>query len=514
VPESANPYDEVLYPGRAYPEAHPDRLATCARLLGLQPAPVATCRVLELGCGNAAHLLSLATALPNAEFVGMDGSERAIAAGTELARAAQLERVTLIQADLATFAFDGPKFDYVIAHGVYSWIPPGAQDALLSACRRHLADNGVAYVSYNTYPGAHARELVREMMLFHAGQIEDPMEKVRRGIEFVRFVRSVQPDGTSLAAILDAELRRLSIGSSEYVFHDDFSEYNVPVYFAGLVTHAAAHGLKFLSEADFSFVEDPRLPAAVRAQISQFASGDPVAEQQYLDFATGTPFRRTLLVPEAAPVSREIPAARVLGLYLAARVRLGAPNPELGSRAPATFGEKETGQIVVEEPLAKAALLVLAEVWPHAIETGVLIVRALALCDNARPSDAERKQALDLLAGFLLRLAAHKQLEFHTTPPCFAARPGERPTATPLARAQILSSPNVTSLRQQAIRLEDEPSRILLELLDGTRNRTELLQLLHQRLAERATEEPTPELSLARLEGLLLRMAESGLLVA
>jgi SAM-dependent methyltransferase len=469
--------------------------------------------VLELGCGNAAHLLSLATALPNASFVGMDGSERAITAGRELAREAGLERVVLHHADLRNFELADQKFDYVIAHGVYSWIPPEAQDALLAACRRHLAENGVVYLSYNTYPGAHARELVREMMLFHAGQITDPMLKVQRGIEFVRFVRSVQPAGSSLGATLDAELRRFSVGSAEYVFHDDFSEYNVPVYFAGLAAHAGAHGLEFLSEADFSFVEDPRVPPAVRAPLREFCPGDVVAEEQYLDFVAGTPFRRTLLVPQGAPIDRTIPASRVLGFFLSAHLAPSGLAPELDSRAPATFGEQDRGQVVVEEPLAKAALVALCAAWPRALATREVLLRALALCGTSEPSEVELTRALDLLAGFFLRLAAYKQLEIHSVPPSFAVQAGEKPAATRLARAQIKRSPNVTSLRQLAVRLEDEPSRMLLELLDGTHDRGELLALLKARIA--ASEQPLAyDLSPQHLDGLLARLAESGLLVA
>jgi SAM-dependent methyltransferase len=511
VPEPANRYDQVSYPGRAYPEAHPDRLAVCARLHGLEPQPVEHCRMLELGCGNGAHLLALAVALPHAKLVGIDRSERAIAEGMELVRELGLTNVRLEQGDFSSFDGSGAKFDYVVSHGVYSWVPPAAQDALLAACQSHLAPHGVAYVSYNTYPGAHARELVREMMLFHAGELEDPLEKVARGVEFVRFVRSAQPAGSALAATLDSELRRLDVGSSEYVFHDDFSEYNVPVYFAGFFEHAATHGLKFLSEADFSFVEDPRTPAPVREQIKAFAQGDPIAEQQYVDFVLSTAFRRTLLCHEAAPVSRELAPSRLLGLRACSPLQPSSATPELRSRAAETFTDGEQAKVVVEEPLAKAALLLLARAWPHTLAIEDLIAQALDLC-GAEPGDREPGVALARLSGFLLRLAAFKQLELRQSAPCFVAHAGHAPCASPLARAQIRRSPYVTSLRHLSIRLEDEPSRILLELLDGKRTRTELLALLRQRVSASAA--PALELTATDLDGLLARMATFGLLTA
>jgi SAM-dependent methyltransferase len=512
VAELANRYDQVLYPGRAYPEAHPDQLAVCAHLLGLETTRADGCRLLELGCGNGAHLLSLACALPNSQFVGIDGSERAIAAGRELARELRLENLTLEHADLSGLELRGPKFDYVVSHGVYSWIPPAAQNALLAACRHHLAENGVAYVSYNTYPGAHARELVREMMLFHAGEVADPRAKVARGIEFVRFVRAAQPEGSSIAAVLDLELERLTHGSPEYVFHDDFSEYNVPVYFGAFIGHAAAHGLKFLNEADFSFVEDPRVPPNVRNQLREYAAGDPIAEQQYIDFLVGCAFRRTLLVPDAAPVARQapVPPARLLGLHASTPLKPKSPAPNVSSPGAETFTHPEHGQVVVEDPLAKAALLLLGRAWPLAIEVGELVARAQEVAGAAFSGD--RQHALEALGSLLLRAAAFKQLDLRQTPDRFAATPGERPCASPLARAQIKRSPYVTSLRHLSIRLDDEPSQLLLELLDGTRTRSELLQLLLARVNKDSPQIRPQELNLENLEGLLAKMAEYGVL--
>ena len=55
-----NPYDEVLYPGYPFAQAHPDRLGAMARLFGMNPAPVEACRVLELGCGDGGNLIPMA----------------------------------------------------------------------------------------------------------------------------------------------------------------------------------------------------------------------------------------------------------------------------------------------------------------------------------------------------------------------------------------------------------------------------------------------------------------------
>src|SRR2546423_1022358 len=121
--QSLTAYDHVLYPSLAHVQTHPDRLATIAALFGMQTAPVEKCRVLELGCGDGTNLISMAYGLPNSEFVGIDAAGRAIAAGNEMIRDLSLHNVRLEQLDLVKFAAEGNPFEYIIAHGVYSWVP-------------------------------------------------------------------------------------------------------------------------------------------------------------------------------------------------------------------------------------------------------------------------------------------------------------------------------------------------------------------------------------------------------
>ncbi len=508
-----NRYDQVLYPGRVYFQTHPDVLATCARLMGLATAPVDRCRVLDLGCGNGTNLISMASGLPESEFVGVDLSERATSMGRELA--AELG-VKFEHADLQTLDAGSGTFDYVISHGVYSWVSPEAQNALVAACRRHLAPRGVAYVSYATYPGAHSRELVREMMLFHAGQEEEPRRKVERGIEFVRFVREAQAPGSAMAAMLDEELERLTKGSPEYVFHDDFSEFSIPVYFAAFAEHAATHGLKFLAEADFGHFEDPRLTPSARSALAELGAGDPIAEQQYLDFAHGTAFRRTLLCHADVPFAGLVGLPeRLLSLYAACPLAPRSTTPDLRSNAKEAFVGSEGQEIETEEPLAKAVLFTLFEVWPQALEIDSLLSRAEALAGLDPGSDRERADRASVLAKLLLRLAAFKVLYLGSLPPRFTTRAGDRPCASALARAQARRGSTVTSLRHLVVRLEDERSRRLLLLLDGTRTRAEILaELRAPSVGDAGSFEATPDLTESHLDALLFRMAAHGLLVA
>src|SRR3954467_8219921 len=155
------PYDRIPYPPRMHPQAPPDRLATMARLFGLDAPPLETCRVLELGCGEGGNLIPAAFSLPQASFRAIDLSPSAVATAAATARDLQLTNIDVQPMDIRDFPVDAGAFDYIIAHGVYSWLPPDVRERLLGICRDHLAANGVAYVSFNTYPGHRLREIAR-----------------------------------------------------------------------------------------------------------------------------------------------------------------------------------------------------------------------------------------------------------------------------------------------------------------------------------------------------------------
>ncbi|MBT3781370.1 MAG: class I SAM-dependent methyltransferase, partial [Rhodospirillaceae bacterium] len=160
-------YQATPYPGQPIPLSHPDHLYVVGRIHGLAPAAVTGARVLELGCGDGGNLLPMAATLIEAQFVGVDLSERHIEMAKTAAGAAKLTNVEFLTGDAsAIFRESAPDpFDYIILHGLYSWVSREVQAALLPLCQRLLAENGIVYISYNTYPGWHARGLVRELML-------------------------------------------------------------------------------------------------------------------------------------------------------------------------------------------------------------------------------------------------------------------------------------------------------------------------------------------------------------
>jgi SAM-dependent methyltransferase len=176
---SVTSYDELPYDDHVFAYTQPANLATVAALNGLEPPPLDRCRVLDIGCAAGANLLPMAIAKPASEFVGLDLSPRQIAAGKDTVARLGLTNVALHARNLLDPTDDLGTFDYIICHGVYSWVPPQVQNRILAVIRCHLAPAGLAYVSYNTYPGWHLRGLAREAMAFHAAGVDSgPADKV------------------------------------------------------------------------------------------------------------------------------------------------------------------------------------------------------------------------------------------------------------------------------------------------------------------------------------------------
>ena len=245
----ATSYDEVPYESHPYAQTHPSRLAVVARLFGLTPPPIETARVLELGAAAGGNLVPIAEAFPDSWCVGIDLSARQVADGEQWVRKLGLRNVSLRHASITDVDDTYGTFDYVICHGVFSWVPTAVREAILDVCARRLAPNGVAYVSYNTYPGWHMRGMIRDMMRYHALRFSDTTQRVGQARALLDFLaQSCRQDGP-YPTLLKSELESVRRQADHYLFHEHLEEVNDPLYFHQFVAMAKAHGLRYLGEA-------------------------------------------------------------------------------------------------------------------------------------------------------------------------------------------------------------------------------------------------------------------------
>lgn len=497
---TATSYDAVSYPGYAYEQTHPDRLATQATLFGMTPAPPAACRLLEIGAGDGGNLIPMALGLPGSEFVGIDLAAAPVARGGAVIDELELANVTLRAADVLELPDDLGQFDYVVAHGVYSWIPPRPRDALVAACGRLLAPDGVAYISYNAYPGSYLRDMASDILSFHLGGVGEPGERLDRARHLMRLVVAANAQ-TPYAGVLREHFERVLQHPDALLYHDDLADVNTPVYFHEFVAHAARHGLQFLAEARLHDSQLHQLPEDVARELGRLPD-DAVVREQYIDFVVNRMFRQTLLCRHDVALDRDLHARRLSGLSFAAP--LGIDRTVAGEEP--TFVSRRGVSFQPGRARLTAALEAIAAAWPRAVTFEWLA----ANLDVA---------ARDLLGSELLEIHAAGVLDLHSHPPTPAAVPGSRPVASPLARRQAAAGlDRVTSLRHASVRLEDPLGAHLLSLLDGSRDRGDLEAAIREYvagggLAGTAVDPPPGELTDA-IDAALARLAELSLLVA
>src|SRR3954451_17011966 len=222
--KALTPYDIVYYPGHSFPETHPIRLATMGNFYGMESAPVNCCRLLELGCGVGDNLIPMAQLYPQSSFVGIDSSAHAIESGQTNVTMLGLRNIDLVHRDIMDFRQDDQTFDYIIAHGVYSWVPPAVREQMMRIYGKYLAPNGVAYVSYNAHPGSHLRDMVRDMMLFHVRDVKDPKKRIEQARSIAKFIAEASIKESVYGAVLREEFERIEKMADEVLFHDDLEE--------------------------------------------------------------------------------------------------------------------------------------------------------------------------------------------------------------------------------------------------------------------------------------------------
>lgn len=478
---SSESYDEVLYPGYSFQQSHPDRIATLATLFDMAPAPVAHCRVLELGCGDGANLIPVAFGLPGCSCLGLDLAERPIAKGQNLINALNLKNITLRSMNLLDVTRQLGEFDYIIAHGIYSWVPPAVQEKVLAICSENLAPHGVAYVSYNAYPGGHIRQMMRRMMLYHTRGIADPMRRVHEGIALIGSLleASKEPDG--LIALLKPEFERIQNISPEALFHDDFSDFYDPVYFYEFMERASRAGLKYLAEADL---------AAMHVTHASLIDGSPLPEdvdvvacEQILDFRVLRNFRSTLLCRAKARVRRAPLLDRIQSLYLAGYLVADGSEADYNDGKPQTFRKidpKLKLKVTTTHPLTKAALMILSRRWPERV--GFEDLRTAALSASGWMPPEGEKMPLETM---MLKLYIGKIVDFHTHPTAAVAKVSERPIASPLARCLLAGQGRVVNLNHVNMHLDGALSA-LIQLLDGSRDHAALLREMTEKMRPEA----------------------------
>lgn len=488
-----NAYDAVPYGGGAYAHTHPDALAVVAALRGMQPTPPEHARILEIGCATGDNLIPMALSLPTAQLVGIDYSERQIETARTQVATLGLSHVAFHHLDILDWDGSLGHFDYIIAHGVYSWTPPPVRDALLRLCAQALTPQGVAYISYNTYPGWYMLRGLREMMFYHTADLADPLQRADKAIKFMEWLAKVTDREVPipysafpsvyhdlLHTYVEGNLKALERDASTFL-HDELSEDNDPVYFHQFFSHAQAHGLRYVGDAEFSSMLSTNIPADAATQLREMVRTQVDAEQ-YMDFLRNRSFRRSILCRGDVKLSGALNQAALESFYFSSSAKAQVLPGDDPTRQVIKFVAVDGAALSTDHPVTVVALNTLSRQWPRRSSLDELLDAAYAELLELNPNESRWRAALHgditLRSEDRLLLLASLSRGFSSSPELvnchvlrgnFVGEVSARPTASAWARLQAERQTHVSDLRLRRVDL-NPMERFLLVRLDGTQD--------------------------------------------
>ena len=458
-----NDANQVAYPGASHRMSHPRRLEALAALSGMEPKPLPGARVLELGCAAGRNLIPQACTYADAEFIGVDISAAQIAEGQAMIKALELDNIELREADIRTVDGSWGQFDYILCHGVYSWVSSDIQDCIMAICQQNLSAHGVAYVSYNVLPGWHTRSITRDLMRYHTDELSSPTERVVRARAILGFVAKHGPEETPYKRLLAEEVNSIKQSDDAYLHYEFLANNNHPCYFHEFMERAGAHHLQYLGDANSARLTVRAAPQEAQAALANLPM---LRQQQYMDFLLNTTFRRTLLCHDHVRLERRRNGDFLDRFHIGLSGRPRRVQLDVVSVDPVdvVIGNNTVSST---SPLAKAALQHLIETYPGSVTLAELHQVAIESLEQAGyPVLDQPAMGVSDMAAVVMEVYLGGAIELSLHPPSVATEISDQPTASPMARLQASAQGRVVSQLHETIGL-DPFRRHVVSRLDG-----------------------------------------------
>jgi SAM-dependent methyltransferase len=458
----AQRYDELPYPNLVHGRSHPRTTGAIAALFSLDPPPVETARVLDLGCAAGMNILAMAADLPQATFVGVDISKNQVDLAREMASDLGLTNITFhcdtFQGESLARLPD-KSFDYIICHGVYSWVAPPLRSAILEVYSRLLADDGIGYISYNTYPGWHFGNVVRELMLRDMDPGSPALARVLAARKALDRQLDASEDRSLSRALLTAERELLGDHSDSYLFHEYLTPEHHPLWFKDFAGSLAAFALPGLV---LPSTQDGRIAHLMDA-LSPEDRADPIAQQQAIDDHLNNRFRRSIIARSHHRPALTLDPARLSRLHL----RLPRDHLIVTDGAP-SVRDRRGRLIPLQLASARLALEELRRVSPSSLPLTELVDL------TPQPAHSEAAHAQRALLGTIVGLIFAEALEVTLSPVRCATSLPTHPVVPPLNRYQARRGDPIAS-RLFVSELVGELGLALVKRLDGHHGVDELV---------------------------------------
>jgi methyltransferase-like protein/ubiquinone/menaquinone biosynthesis C-methylase UbiE len=462
----ANDYDKVPYESFPYANTDPEQLYTVGKLFSMTPVNPKGCNVLELGCASGGNLIPMAIKYPDSKFVGIDYSKVQIEAGKKQIQELGLKNILLKEMSITDITEKLGQFDYIIAHGILSWVPKDVQDKIFEVSSKNLTKNGIAYISYNTFPGWNLIKSIREMMLYHTSRFESPSEKAVEARRLLNFIKegNVEKDG-AYAKIIQKEIENLQDSGDSYLIHDHLEENNEPFYFHNFMVKADKNNLQYLGDSFIPSMFIGNMPDET-VEILKTIGNDIVRTEQYMDFIRNRRFRSTLLCHKDAKINRSLKPKVMEQFYIKTKlIPVESPSSiDLTSNKPVMFKNTKGANITVSSPAAISVLLYL-----HEKQISVAVKDVVQEVKKRLPKTSDKKLLDEVICNDLLDMLLRNAISINSFPADYTIKVSDKPKASELSKYQARTANWVTSQRLEKINI-DVFNRVLIQHLDGQNN--------------------------------------------
>ena len=522
---STNVYDETPYESYPYAQTRPENLKAIAHVFGLETPALETAKFLELGCASGGNIITHATHYPKAKFVGVDLSKVQVDMGMKQIKELGLKNIELKAMSITDINKAFGEFDYIICHGVLSWVPENVRDAILRVSNENLSKNGLSYISYNTLPGWNMVKTIRDMMMFHSRNFKDINEQVQQSRLLLNFVKdSLEGSNNPYGQILEAEAKLLATQPDHYLRHDHMEEINHQYYFHEFMKDATKHGLQYLGDASLASMYNGNLPQKVAEKLQEVT--DIIRSEQYMDFVTNRRFRSTILCKNNVKLNRNITGNSLDNLYFSMKI-----TPEK-ARKDVTIDSNESiefyynnskdHKLNTTSPVLKAMLYILNEQVNYALEAKELAQKIQELLPKNKYTN---EQVMVEIVSNITRLVFSGFMTISSEQPKFAQTPSDKPKISDLVRVQIEAKQNwATNEAHDKVMLS--PLDIYtLKYLDGKHDKEQVLDKLVGHVSSgdlkiNQNDKPVTDLKIAKellkpyMDQCLVAYAQNALLVS
>lgn len=519
-------YDDVPYNSYPFAQTSPELIQGIAKIFGLNAPAPATARVLEIGCASGGNIISIAARFPESQCVGFDYSKRQIDDGIKVIEQVGLKNVQLKHLSATDVTKELGEFDYIICHGVISWVPAEVREKIVQICSENLSKDGVAYVSYNTLPGWNSVRSVREMMLYHTAGYQTPAEKAQAARQVLKFVGdAMRANGNPTSAVVDRELELLNSQADSYLLHEHLEDTNHQYYFHEFMSLAGKFNLQYLAETSLEKMFSGNFSKEVAQVLA--TSADIVRTEQYMDYIYDRRFRSTLLCHKDRILKRNIDPMQVAEGYIYNRYTFpaGFASHVINSGTMCQFSAASGMTMSTDDPLVLALLQSLLEHSGAPVSVPKLVNATTEKLKKIKhPITGESKEIITgSLCEGILRHIFLGGIAFYSSAPNYATEVSAKPCVTDLARFQAENWNWCSGLRMEHFILNPFDKK-MIPLVDGKHDKKAICAALEPHFASGELQmsennQPLTDMQTVKqripefVEASLQRFAELGLLV-